>query len=96
MCRSGEAARERGEREHHQAEHEHAPAPEQVGRAPAEQQEAAEGEHVGVHDPLEVLLREVERGADGGQRDVDDRGVEHDDELGHRQKRERLPSAFVG
>ena len=43
-----------------EAAHEHAPAPEQVGHPPAEQQEAAEGEHVGVDDPGEVVLGEVE------------------------------------
>ena len=52
----GEAGRERGGRDEQQSADEHAPAPEQVGHAPAEQQEAAEGEHVRVHDPGEVLL----------------------------------------
>ena len=47
----GEAARQRGEREEHQPGHEEAPPPEQVGEPAAEQQEAAEGEHVGVHAP---------------------------------------------
>ena len=34
--------------------------PEQVGRAPAEEEEAAEGERVGADHPLQVLLREAE------------------------------------
>ena len=63
--------------------------PEEVGEAPAEQQEAAEGEGVGVDDPGEVVLGEVQRAPDRGQRDVDDRGVEDDDELRHGQERER-------
>ena len=73
--------------------HEHPPAAEQVGEPPAEQQEAAEGEHVGVDDPGEVVLGEVEGGADRRQRDVDDRGVEDDDELRHAQQRQRDPPA---
>ena len=39
----GQTAGERGGREQRDADHEHAPAPEQIGRAPAEEQEAAEG-----------------------------------------------------
>ena len=70
-------------------DHEHPPAPHQVGEAAAEQQEAAEGERVGVDDPREVVLGEVQGAADRGQRDVDDRGVDHDDELRHREQRER-------
>ena len=62
--RRREAAGERGEREDDDADEEHAPPPEQVGRAPAEQEEAAEGDRVRRHDPLEVLAREVERRAD--------------------------------
>ena len=52
----GEPAGQRGEREQHQPGDEHAPAPEQVSRAPAEQQEAGERDRVGVDDPLQVLL----------------------------------------
>ena len=47
----GEAAGQRGEREEDQAGHEDAAAAEQVGEPAAEQQEAAEREHVGVDDP---------------------------------------------
>src|SRR5439155_12129738 len=61
--------------------HEDAAPAEQVGRAAAEQQEAAERDDVGVDDPGEVLLGEVEALPDAGQSDVDDRRVEHDDEL---------------
>ena len=49
-------AAQRGDRDEHEAGHEDAAAAEQVGHAPAEQQEAAEGEHVGVDDPGQVLL----------------------------------------
>ena len=77
----GEAAGQRGEREQEQARDEHPPAPEQVSRAAAEEQEAGEGDRIGVDDPLQVDLGEVEPRADRGQRDVDDRDVEDDHEL---------------
>ena len=47
----------------------------------AEQQQAAEGQRVGVDDPLQAGAREAERPLNVGQRDVDDRGVEHHHEL---------------
>src|SRR6266487_3736485 len=48
-------------------------ASQQVGHSPAEQQEAAEGEHVRVHDPGEVRLREVEPLTNRREGDVDNR-----------------------
>ena len=84
----GDPAGERGDREHHEAEHEHPPAPEQVGEPAAEQQEAAERKRVGIHDPREVGACEVQVRADRRQRDVDDRGVDHDHELRHRQQQQ--------
>src|ERR687898_638054 len=72
---------ERADGDEQEPGEEHAPAPEQVCHPSAEQQEAAEGEHVGVDDPGEVLLGEVEALADRGQSHVDDRGVQHDYEL---------------
>ena len=56
----GETADERGGGEDDDADEEDAPPPEQVGRAPAEQQEAAERDRVGGDDPLQVVPREVE------------------------------------
>ena len=46
--------------EERKAAHEDDPPPDQVGRAPAEEQEPAVREAVGGDDPLEVLLREAE------------------------------------
>ena len=86
----------RGDREHGQPEHENPPAPEQVRRPAAEQQEAAEGQGVGVDDPLQVGLGEVQRGLDRGQRDVHDRGVEHDHELGGAQQDQSAPASGLG
>ena len=73
--------------------HEHPPAPEQVRHPPAEQQEAAERQHVRVHQPRETLLGEVEIPPDRRQRDVDHGRVEHDDELRGGEQRERPPLA---
>src|SRR4029078_832464 len=69
------------ERQRRERAYNEARAPQGVGEAPAEQQEAAEGEGVGVDDPREVVLVEVERAPDRGQRDGDDRGGEDDDAL---------------
>ena len=52
----GEPVEQRRDGEHDEAEEEQPLAPEQVARAAAEQQEAAEDERVGVDDPLEVRL----------------------------------------
>src|SRR5258705_7750529 len=71
-----EPARERGQREEDEAEEQDAAATEQVGETAAEQEEATEGEDVGVDDPGQARLGEVERRADRRQRHVDDRRVE--------------------
>ena len=92
----GETTGQRGGGEEDQAGDEDAAAAEQVGHAPAEQQEAAEDERVRVDDPGQVLLGEVEVAAHRGQRDVDDRGVEDDDELRRGEQRQREALAGDG
>ena len=87
----GETAQQRPDREQDQADHEDAPAAEQVGRAAAQQQEAAEDERVGGDHPLEVRLRESEIRLDRGECDVHDRDVEHDHELDGGEKRQSEP-----
>ena len=82
LARVGERAPERGQREQRGADEEHAAAAEQVGRAPAEHQEAGERQRVGVDHPLQAGGREMQPGAHRRQRDVDDRDVEDDHELG--------------
>jgi hypothetical protein len=66
-------------------------------RSAAEQQEAAEGQRVGVDDPRKIGPREVKRPADRRQGNVHDRGVDHDDELRHREQQqgEILPAGGV-
>ncbi len=60
----GEPIQQRCRAEHDDAHREQPLAAEQVGRAPAEQQKAAEDERVGVDDPLEVRCREVQAALD--------------------------------
>ena len=64
-------------------------AAEQVAEPPGQQQQAAEGDQVGVDDPGEARLREAEVGLDRGQGDVHDRRVEDD----HQHARRRGPRA---
>ena len=71
--------RRQGEAPH--AEHQRALRPDHVADAPAEQQEAAEGQGVGGDHPLPIGVREAEGVLRRGQGDDHDRRVEHDHEL---------------
>ena len=77
----GQATGQRRRGEQQEPDEQHPLVPEQVRRAPAEQQEAGERDRVGVDDPLQVDDREAEVIADRRQRDVHDRHVEDDHEL---------------
>ena len=63
-------------------EHEHPPPTEQVGRPPAQHQEAGEGQGVGVDHPLLPGHRQAEVGPHLGQGHVDDGHVQDHHELG--------------
>ena len=63
MRKSAEAGRDEEDGERDQ---EHPPPAEQIGRSPAEQQEAAVTEHVRAHDPLQRARRHVQVAADRG------------------------------
>ena len=63
-------------------------AAEDVAEAPAEEQQPAEGERVGVEDPRQRGRAEAEVGVDAGERDVHDGGVEHDHQLGDQDDRD--------
>ena len=65
---------------------------EQVAEPSAEQQEAAEGEQVGVHDPRERLLREAEVVTDRRERDVHYRPVEDDHQVAEAEHDECEPA----
>ena len=86
-----EAVEQRGGAEHDDPGREQPLTTEQVGRAAAEQQEAAEDERVRVDDPLEVRGGEVQPVLNGGQRDVHDGRIEHDHELGEAGDHEDQP-----
>ena len=79
----GQAADQAGHGEQPQPEQVDPAAPEQVGGPAAEQQEAGEGEHVGVDHPLQPGGAVVQVPPDGGKGHVDDGHIEHDHELGH-------------
>ena len=72
---------------------EDATAAEQVARSGSEQEEASEGEDVGVQDPREGARREAQALLDVRQGNVDDGGVEYDHQLGgqdHEQEYRRV------
>jgi hypothetical protein len=71
-----EPAEQRGQREHGDGDEEHAAAAEQVGGAPAEQQQPAVTQDVPADDPLQRVGGQAEIGLDGGERDPDHRHVE--------------------
>ena len=69
----------------------------QVAEPARQQQEAAEGQHVGVDHPGQRLGGEAEVGLDGREGDVHDVGVEHDHQVAEAQRVQRQPAgaAFV-
>ena len=76
--RRREAAGQRRDGEERDADQEQPALAVEVAEAPAEQEEAAEGQQVGVHDPGERGRVEPEVVPDRGQRDIHDRRVEDD------------------
>jgi hypothetical protein len=72
---------------------EHAPVAEEVAQPAAEQQEAAEGQQIRVHDPGKRRLREAEVVPDRRQRDVHDRAVKDDHEVSETEDVKREPTA---
>ncbi len=70
--------------------------PEQVAELAADEQEAAERERVGRHDPLAAVGREAQIGLRRRQRDVHDRRVEHDHELRRAKQAEDGPAVVRG
>lgn len=88
-------ARQRGEREEHDAAEEEAARPVQVAHPSTQQKEAPEGEHERVDDPGEARRRETQVGLDGGQRDIDDGGVEHFHQCAEAEHDEGEPASAV-
>ena len=77
-----------GDGEERQADLEDAEPAEDVAEAAAEEQQAAEGERVGVEHPRQRRRAEAEVGVDAGERDVHDGGVEHQHQLGDQHDRD--------
>ena len=95
LLRAGEPAGEGGDGEEGDTADEHSPVAEQVTEPAAEQQEAAEGEQVGVHDPGEGGLREAQIRPDRRQGDVHDRRVEDDHQISAAEHDECEPAGAV-
>ena len=91
-CEVARPQHERGDREEGDPGQEEPPVAEQVAEPAAEQQEAAEGEQVRVHDPRERGLGEAEIVPDRRQRDVHDRRVEDDHQAAQAEDVEREPA----
>ena len=91
----GGGADQRGDGEDRQAGQEDAPLADQVADPPGEQQQAAEGDQVGVDDPGEVALGEAEAVLDRGQGDVHDRRVEDDHQHPRAEHVQRQPAPAV-
>ena len=89
------AAEDRGGGEQDEPGEEDFLAPDEIAHPPGEQQEAAEGDQVGVDHPREVALGEVQVALNRGQRDVHDRRVEHHHQLAEAQHPERDPAAAL-
>ena len=92
---AGEAADGGGEREEEDAAEEDPLASDEVTEPSGHQQEAAEGDQVGVDHPGEARLREVEVVLDRRQGDVHDGRVEDAHQLAETDDEERDPAAAV-
>jgi hypothetical protein len=89
-------AESRGDREDGEADDEDAALAEQVTEPARQEQEAAEGNQVGVDHPGQVGLREVQVVLDRGQGDVHDRRVEDDHQHPRAEDVEGEPAVFLG
>ncbi len=94
--RGREPAEQRRQREGDHAREEHPLAADQVAEPAGQEQQAAEGDEERVDHPGEVRLAEAEIGLDRGQRDVHDRDVEDDHQLGEADDGEGRPAAAIG
>src|SRR6476660_9114771 len=89
-------APERAEEEQDQPDHRRALPSVPVAEHSGGQQQRTQSQQVAVREPLELRAGRVEAHGDVGQRDVEDRRVEPDDENGRRGGGERPPPARVG
>jgi hypothetical protein len=69
---------------------------EQIAAAAADEQQRAERQRVPVHDPCDPADAEPQAVLDRGERDVDDRHVEHDHQLRGCEQQQRNGGARHG
>ena len=86
----------RAEAEDRQAEVQRPAAAEAVTERAGREQQAGEDEHVGVDDPLQLRARGMKVALERGERNIEDRVVERDDEQRKAQDDERPPAAGIG
>ncbi len=95
LDRVGHAAQRRGGGEGGDAPEEHAGAPHDVAQPPERQQPEGKGQHIGGHDPLDLVVGGVERLAHGGERHIDDGHVDEVHEIGDQQDHQSDPAAWI-
>src|SRR4029453_5597582 len=91
-----DTAKQRRAREYRESDEEHPSPAEEVAEANGRQQDAAEGDEVGIDHPREARLAEREIALDGGQGDIHDRRVEDDHEHAGPEDGGGGPSAVPG
>ncbi len=91
----GQGAEHRGHAEQGEAEHQGAAAPDPVAEQAGREQGGGEHHRVGVDDPLLLTGGGVQLPGQVGQRDVQHRGVEADDEHAERDRDQRDPAPRV-
>ncbi len=94
--RAGEGAQDGGRQQDPEAHDEHAAPAEPVAEEPGRDHRGGEDDEERVDDPLLLTGRRVQFDGEGGQRDVEDRGVEAEHQDGDGQGGERPPAARVG
>ncbi len=86
--------RDRGDAEADEADAQHEHAAVGVAHRPGDEDERAEGDEVGIHDPLLGRDPAAELAADRGQGDVDDRAVEERHERAEHRDRQHQPAGW--
>src|SRR5688572_3215873 len=90
-----EAAGERRQGEEHDPVQEHPAMAVEIAQPPAQQQEAAIGQQVGIHHPHQRGLGKTEVAADRGQRHIHHGRIEHDHQVAQAQDAEGDPAALA-
>jgi hypothetical protein len=89
---SGQAARQRGHREHRQPDQQRAARTDHVGEPATQDHQATEDEGVGGHHPGQSRAAQLELRADARERDLHDRDVDDQHELGGSEQRQQEPA----